>query len=49
MAEYMVLVYEEVEAVEQAERERVTPVLVELHAGFREAGAEDGRREGLPL
>ena len=39
MSQYMLLVYEqEVEAAEQAERERVTPMLVELHAGLREAG-----------
>jgi hypothetical protein len=35
----MLLVYEEeVDAAEQAEREQVTPMLVELHAGLREAG-----------
>ncbi len=39
MAQYMLLVYEEeVEAAEQAEREKVTPALVELHASLREAG-----------
>jgi hypothetical protein len=39
MSQYMLLVYEEqVEAAEQAEREQVTPMLVELHAGLREAG-----------
>jgi hypothetical protein len=39
MAQYMLLVYEEeVDAAEQAEREQVTPALVELHAGLREAG-----------
>jgi hypothetical protein len=39
MAQYMLLVYEEeVEPAEQAERERVTPLLVELHASLREAG-----------
>jgi hypothetical protein len=39
MAQYMLLVYhEEVDADEQAERERLTPTLVELHAGLREAG-----------
>jgi hypothetical protein len=39
MAQYMVLVYEEeVDAAEQAEREKVTPMLVELHASMREAG-----------
>jgi hypothetical protein len=35
----MLLVYEEqVDAAEQAEREQITPLLVELHAGLREAG-----------
>jgi len=39
MSQYMLLVYEEeVDAAEQAEREQVTPMLVELHAGLREAG-----------
>jgi hypothetical protein len=39
MAQYMLLVYEEeVEAAEQAEREKVTPALVEFHASLREAG-----------
>jgi hypothetical protein len=39
MSQYMLLVYEEeVDAAEQAEREQVTPLLVELHAGLREAG-----------
>jgi hypothetical protein len=39
MARYMLLVYsEEVGAAEQAEREHVTPLLAELHAGLREAG-----------
>src|SRR5687767_8003398 len=39
MSQYMLLVYEEeVDAAEQAEREKVTPMLVELHAGLREAG-----------
>ena len=39
MAQYMLLVYEEeVDAAEQAEREQVTPTLVELHAGLHEAG-----------
>ena len=39
MAQYMLLVYqEEVDAAEQAEREKVTPMLAELHAGLREAG-----------
>ena len=39
MSQYMLLVYEEeVDAAEQAEREQVTPTLVELHAGLREAG-----------
>jgi hypothetical protein len=35
----MLLVYEEeVDPAEQAEREHVTPLLLELHAGLREAG-----------
>jgi len=39
MAQYMLLVYEEeVDEAEQAEREQVTPLLLELHAGLREAG-----------
>jgi hypothetical protein len=39
MAQYQLLVYhEEVEAAEQAEREHVTPMLVELHRSLREAG-----------
>ena len=39
MAQYMLLVYEEeVDAAEQAEREHVTPMLMELHASLREAG-----------
>jgi hypothetical protein len=39
MSQYMLLVYEEeVDPAEQAEREKVTPILLELHAGLREAG-----------
>ena len=39
MAQYMLLVYEEeVDPAEQAEREQITPALVELHAALREAG-----------
>jgi len=39
MAQYMLLVYEEeVDPAVQAEREKVTPTLLELHAGLREAG-----------
>src|SRR5919197_6688259 len=39
MPQYMLMVYEEeVDAAEQAEREHVTPLLVELHASLREAG-----------
>jgi hypothetical protein len=39
MAQYMLLVYqEEVDPAEQAELEKVTPTLVELHASLREAG-----------
>src|SRR4051794_8201133 len=39
MAQYMLLVYEEeVDTAEQAEREQVTPLLVELNRSLREAG-----------
>jgi hypothetical protein len=39
MSQYMLLVYEEeVDAAVQAEREHVTPMLLELHASLREAG-----------
>jgi hypothetical protein len=39
MSQYMLLVYEEeVDPAEQAEREQVTPMLVELHRSLREAG-----------
>jgi hypothetical protein len=39
LSQYMLLVYEEeVDPAEQAEREQVTPTLVELHASLREAG-----------
>src|SRR5262249_7243534 len=39
MAHYMVLVYhQEVDAAEQAEREREMPMFVELHRSLREAG-----------
>jgi hypothetical protein len=39
MSQYMLLVYEEeVDPAVQAEHEQVTPLLVELHAGLREAG-----------
>ena len=39
MSQYMLLVYEEeVGSAEQAERETVTPALLELHASLREAG-----------
>jgi hypothetical protein len=39
MSQYMLLVYqEEVDPAVQAERERVTPMLAELHASLREAG-----------
>ena len=46
MPQYMLLVYEEeLEPAEQTEREQVTPILLELHAGLREAGLlEDVRR-----
>ena len=43
MAHYMLLVYqEEVDPAVQAEREKVTPALVELHASRREAGLRVG-------
>ena len=39
MAQFMLLVYhEEVDAAEQAEREREMPLFVELHRSLREAG-----------
>jgi hypothetical protein len=39
MSQYMLLVYEEqVDPAVQAEHEKVTPMLVELHASLREAG-----------
>jgi hypothetical protein len=39
MSQYMLMVYEEeVDPAEQAERESVTPMLLELHASLREAG-----------
>jgi hypothetical protein len=39
MSQYMMLVYEEeLDPAEQAEHEKVTPALVELHASLREAG-----------
>ena len=39
MAQYMLLVYqEEVDEAAQAEREHITPLLMELNAGLREAG-----------
>src|SRR5215217_3349994 len=39
MSQYMLLVYqEEFEPAVQAEHEKVTPALAELHAGLREAG-----------
>jgi hypothetical protein len=39
MPEYMLLVYQqEVDAAEQAEREREMPLFVELHRSLREAG-----------
>jgi hypothetical protein len=39
MPQYMLLVYEEeVDTAEQAEREQITPMLAELHAGLRAAG-----------
>jgi hypothetical protein len=45
MSQYMLLVYEEeVDPAEQAERERELPMLVELHASLREAGARGIKR-----
>jgi hypothetical protein len=45
MSQYMLLVYEEeVDPAEQAEREKVTPALVELHRSLREAGLLVGVR-----
>jgi hypothetical protein len=42
MSQYMLLVYEEeVEPAVQAEREQITPMLVQLHASLREAGLLD--------
>jgi len=39
MAQYMLLVYEEeVDAAGQAERDKALPMMLELHAGLREAG-----------
>jgi hypothetical protein len=39
MSQYMLMVYEEeLEPAEQAERERITPALMELHKSPREAG-----------
>jgi hypothetical protein len=39
MSQYMLMVYEEeVDPAEQAEREQITPMLLELHASLREAG-----------
>ena len=39
MSQYMLLVYEEeVYPADQAEREKLTPILLEMHAGLREAG-----------
>lgn len=40
MSQYLLLVYEpEVDAAEQAEREKILPLLLELHDSLREAGA----------
>ena len=39
MSQYMLLVYEEeLDPAGQAEREKLTPILLEMHAGLREAG-----------
>ena len=45
MSQYMLLVYEEeAEPAVQAEREQITPTLVQLHASLREAGLLDSVR-----
>ena len=45
MSQYMLLVYqEEAEPSVQAEREQITPTLVQLHASLREAGLLDSVR-----
>ena len=45
MSQYMLLVYEEeADPAEQAEREKVAPMLVELHRSLREAGLLVGVR-----
>jgi hypothetical protein len=45
MSQYMLLVYEEeLDEAGQAEREQITPLLAELHAGLREAGLLDSVR-----
>ena len=45
MSQYMLLVYEEeVDPADQAEREKLTPMLLEMHAGLREAGLLGGVR-----
>ncbi len=45
MSQYMLLVYQpEVDAAEQAEREREMPLFVELHRSLREAGLLVGVR-----
>ena len=46
MSQYMLLVYEEeVDPADQAEREKLTPILLEMHAGLRE-GLEAHPRDG---
>jgi hypothetical protein len=45
MSQYMLLVYEEeAEPAVQAEREQITPTLVQLHASLRKAGLLDSVR-----
>jgi hypothetical protein len=49
MSQYMLLVYEEeLDAAEQAEREKGLPALVELHRSLREAGLLVGVRRLRP-
>jgi hypothetical protein len=49
MSQYMLLVYEtELEPAGQAERDRQLPVLLDLHAGLREAGMLVGVRALQP-
>ena len=50
MSQYMLLVYEEeVDAAAQAEREKELPMMLELHAGLREAGLLVGVQRLRPV